>query len=187
LRVGNWRAFQYLEFEKTFPTGLPGTPPHLDVFLSGRSKSIATESKCIEHLGTTKPEFKDSYERVRNNDRQSEKWLNEMQAIREKRHSYRYLDAAQLIKHAFGIANSSQERSACLLYLYWEPSNASEIPELKAHQRELAELTKNVVGGFPSFHAMTYRQLWGQWEKLDRPSWLREHAGNLRRRYDVEI
>jgi hypothetical protein len=36
---------------------------------------------------------------------------------------YAWPDAAQLIKHAFGLAGRFGGRPVTLLYLYWEPAN----------------------------------------------------------------
>ncbi len=187
LHIGKWSGFESLKFEQEFSTGLRGTPPHLDVVLSGPNRTLAIESKCTEHLGTKEPFFKDAYERLLESNRQSKPWLDEMVAIRKGRHRYEHLDVAQLIKHAFGIAQSCEDRTAYLLYLYWEPMNTLDVRELNVHRRELAAFEKRVVGGVPRFRAMTYRQLWAQWGRTDRPAWLHEHVGNLRRRYEVEI
>jgi len=187
LRIDRWDGFICIGFEKKYPTGLGGTPPHLDVVLVGPHHVVAIESKCIEHLGTRAPAFKKSYERLLKSKHQSKSWLDEMTEIKNGRREYRHLDAAQLIKHAFGLANCCKNGSAILLYLYWEPKNAADIPELAAHRRELEAFEKRVAGGSPSFRAISYRELWAQWARMDRPAWLRGHVANLRKRYEVEI
>ena len=187
LRVDRRDGFRSICFEQQFATGLRGTPPHLDIVLAGPDHTLAIESKCTEHLGKRAPAFKDSYERLLKSDRQSRPWLDEMMKIRTGHRQYGHLDAAQLIKHAFGLANSCENGSVTLVYLYWEPKNAADVRELAVHRRELEAFEKRVAGGFPSFRAVSYRQLWEQWAKMDRPSWLRAHVSNLRKRYEVEI
>jgi hypothetical protein len=189
LHVGRHSGFDSgrLFFEKRCPTGLRGLPPHLDVLVSGAKRALAIESKCTEHLGPKEAYFADSYETLRDDEHQTKPWLDEMMEIRRGRRKYRYLDAAQLIKHAFGLAHSITSRPLALLYLYWEPTNANELAELADHGRELEEFEKRVAGGLPRFQAMTYRQLWTQWAKMDQPAWLRDHVTNLRRRYEVAI
>jgi hypothetical protein len=187
LRVDRRDGFRSICFEQQFATGLRGTPPHLDIVLAGPDHTLAIESKCTEHLGKKVPSFKDSYERLRKSDRQSKPWLDEMIAIRTGGRRYGHLDAAQLIKHAFGLANNFESGSATLIYLYWEPKNAADVRELAVHRRELEAFEKRVAGGSPRFRAISYRQLWQQWAKMDRPAWLRTHVSNLRKRYEVEI
>lgn len=187
IRIDRRTGFDCLRFERPFPTGLGGTAPHLDVVLSGHGGTLAIESKCTEHMATKRALFSDSYDRLVRSNRQSKAWLDEMNAIRLGRRNYAHLDAAQLIKHAFGLAHSGDARSASLLYLHWEPLNSALVPELSAHRRELRAFAEHVAGGSLRFHAMSYRELWGQWAGLDEPSWLREHVARLRGRYEIAI
>lgn len=133
------------------------------------------------------PSFRNSYERLLENDRLSGPWRDEMMEIRKGHQQYRYLNVAQPIKHALGLANSCVSKSVTLLYLYWEPKNAADLDEMNAHELELQSFKTRVAGGFPRFRATTYRHLWAQWKRMDRPTWLREHVDNLSRRYDVAI
>jgi Restriction Endonuclease associating with ARP len=101
--------------------------------------------------------------------------------------SYVWLDAAQLIKHAFGLARTFHGRRIILLYLFWEPSNASNFSVFNEHRREIDELSDRVLGGFPEFETMSYRELWSDWERGDPPDWLRAHLQKIRARYEVAI
>ena len=47
-----------------------------------------------------------------------------MSALVERPDTYRLLDAAQLVKHAFGLARRFPHEPAVLLYLFWEPADA---------------------------------------------------------------
>ncbi len=49
LRIAGVSGFRNIRFEMTFPTGLGGTPPHLDLFADGDS-IVAVESKCTEWM-----------------------------------------------------------------------------------------------------------------------------------------
>jgi hypothetical protein len=189
LCVGGLGGFQEntLHFEAKCPTGLEGTPPHLDVLITSPARVLAIESKCTEHLGAKVAKFSHSYERLLRNSRQSEPWLAEMMAIRAGHRRYRHLDAAQLIKHAFGLANCYESRRVTLLYLFWEPKNADSIEELTTHRRELEAFEGSVTGGAPRFQSMTYRQLWAEWESALTPAWLPDHVSALRARYDIAI
>jgi hypothetical protein len=47
---------------------------------------------------------------------------------------YAWPDAAQLIKHAFGLAGTFGGPPATLLYLYWEPANP-DVNRPQVHRR----------------------------------------------------
>jgi hypothetical protein len=44
-----------------------------------------------------------------------------------------------------------------------------------------------VTGGFPTFRAQSYRELWAEWQQATRPAWLEDHVHNLRARYGVAL
>lgn len=94
-------------------------------------------------------------------DRATELWtsrgLTECQkvaeALQKGKLSYRYLDAAQLLKHALGLATQLQDRFA-LVYLYCD----SPCAEAKVHRKEIDDFAGR-VGAELRFRAMTYQQL----------------------------
>ena len=123
--------FNDLEFERQCPTSLRGTPPHLDVFLKGNNdKIIAIESKFTE-IFQKKSDYNISTSYFDDKPRiwKSSQYYDELERIRDGLVKYHYLDAPQLIKHAFGLMNTflrhpeSQMQQITLLYLYWEPEN----------------------------------------------------------------
>ncbi|MCY4317115.1 MAG: hypothetical protein OXC66_13490 [Roseovarius sp.] len=103
--------------------------------------------------------------------------------------SYTWLDAAQLIKHAFGIARTLNGRHATLLHLFWEPANAEVHSGLAAHREEISEFAERVQGSSPTFRAMSYPELWHSWtcDSANMPEWVHRHVGNLRSRYLVHV
>ena len=64
--------------------------------------------------------------------------------------AYAWLDAAQLVKHAFGLAHTFFTQPVTLLYLYWEPSNATEFPMFGEHRAEIARFAAAVEGDGPA-------------------------------------
>jgi hypothetical protein len=110
-----------------------------------------------------------------------------MMRLTGKPASYAWLDAAQLIKHAFGLARTFHDRRAILLYLFWEPINASSFSIFSEHRQELSDFSGRVAVGFPEFRAMSYRELWKDWESSQQPNWLRAHLQRLRARYEIAI
>ncbi len=74
-----------------------------------------------------------------------------------------------------------------LLYLYWEPANAAAHGTFSRHREEVARLAAMVEGAEIPFTAISYPELWAQWEAQDRPAWLAGHVAALRRRYLVTV
>ena len=129
----------HLTFEEPLPTGLVGDAPTTDVALAGADgRFIAIESKYGEWLvprprnkQTLKGKYFPSGERI---------WeavgLPRAQALAEDlqagRERFKLLNAAQLLKHALGLAKNGR-RSAVLVYLYYDwPA-----PEAPTHRSEL--------------------------------------------------
>jgi hypothetical protein len=100
---------------------------------------------------------------------------------------YRWLDAAQLVKHAFGIAHTFPNKPATLLYLFWEPSNPKEHPFFDEHRAEVTRFSEAISGGGPEFIAMSYPELWASWDAHPEPNWLPTHVSRLRARYGVAV
>jgi hypothetical protein len=100
--------------------------------------------------------------------------------------SYVLLDAAQLIKHAFGLAHTFKDRPTSLLYLYWEPANPEDNPAFAVHRAEIAEFAERVAGATPSFSAMSYPEFWSELETSG-PDWVKPHVDELKARYLVSL
>lgn len=186
LSVAGYSNFSSLAFERQCSSGLGGTPPHLDVVLEGSGGVLAIESKLIEYLTPKEPKFAESYFANIKDKRQSSTWYAEMQRI-AKTSDYRFLDAAQLIKHYFGLARTFADKPVTLLYLYWEPVNAREIDAFRQHRDEIAVFSANVRSADVTFMSLSYPELWSAWGKLRNPSWLGAHVAALESRYAAEI
>src|SRR5207244_3206195 len=122
LHLAGTAGFNSLRFEAVCRTGLGGTPPHLDVLAEGKC-AVAVEVKCTEWLNTKPAVFSPSYERLRVSLGRS-RWYELVQRLRVKPDTYKFLDAAQLAKHALGLQTRYGACPVRLVYLYWEPSNA---------------------------------------------------------------
>lgn len=174
-------------FEARMPTGLArAQPPHLDVVASGAEAVVAIESKCLEYLTPKSAAFSDRYETEITDERRDGPYFREMLRLKQNPFAYSVLDAAQLIKHTFGIARQTAGRRATLLYLYWQPSNARELPLFPAHWAEIARFADRVAGGEPAFRFFTYAQLWRDWAS-DPDERLCAHAETLLRRYHIVV
>jgi hypothetical protein len=186
LRLPGGGDFANLNFERKCPHGLVGRrSPNLDVLTDGPNGVIAIESKCLEHLSPHKAKFAQAYEDQIKGERRQTVWFREMQQLVKEPSTYRWLDAAQLVKHAFGVAYTFGETPAALLYIFWEPSNPEAYPIFSQHRAEVNRLAASVVGSKPEFVAMSYPELWTSWDAHTEPKWLRAHVGRLRARYGV--
>jgi hypothetical protein len=188
LRLPGGGGFDRLQFEQKCPHGLVGRrSPNLDVLADGPNGVVAVESKLLETLGRHEAKFSPAYEAEIRDERRQTAWFREMERLVEKPYTYCWLDAAQLVKHAFGIAHTFRNKPATLLYLFWEPSNPEVHPFFDEHRAEVAQFADSIVGGGPEFVAMSYPELWSSWDARPEPEWLRTHVGRLRARYGVAV
>lgn len=180
-------AFDGLQFERKCPTGLRGgRSPNLDVLLSGPAGIIGIESKLSEYLSRHSAKFSPAYQQQIRDDRRESGYFREMVRLMAEPDCYVLLDAAQLIKHAFGLAHTFKGKPTSLLYLYWEPANPEDNPAFAAHRAEISEFAERVAGATPSFSAMSYPKFWRELEFAG-PAWVQAHLAELRQRYLVRI
>jgi hypothetical protein len=153
-------AISTIAFEAQFPTGLMGNPPNLDVALElSDGFVIGIESKFSEWLSpksVSKDPFKSKYF-PEGAGLWEQKGLPGSQELAGQMNSgatrFRYLDAAQLLKHALGMATQLGDRFS-LYYMYLElPGKESSI-----HVEEVRQFA-SFVGAELGFKAITYQQL----------------------------
>jgi hypothetical protein len=180
LHVRGVTGFRSLRFEVTFPTGLGGTPPHLDLLAEG-DLPVAVESKCTEWMECKRPVFSPSYDRLRPSHGHSP-WFEQVQQLRATPDRYQFLDAGQLVKHALGLMSRYGSREVRLVYLHWEPRNAEDWPECRQHRTEADDLTARVQHSTVRLVPLSYRELWAEWECQGPPP----HLPYLRTRYGQE-
>lgn len=182
-------GFAELRFEKRLPIFRGGRAPNLDLVVTTPGFALAIESKLTEHLARKPaPEFSDAYDRLE--EMTSPSWWVMYRALKNGATSFTYVDAAQLVKHYFGLRKYCKEntvREATLLYLYWEPEDADQHAELRDHAEEAKEFRKAISDPVITFETMSYPQLWSTWDELSQPSWLSEHVAELKNRYAVRL
>ena len=169
--------FTTLRFEAVYPSGLGGTPPHLDMVADGAT-SVAVESKCLEYLTPKRAIFSRSYDTIADS-RCNSPWFGLIEALRHDPCHYRYLDVAQLVKHSLGLMNSTINGEVILLHAYWEPVNDYDFQEFQLHRDEIEELQSMVRGAKPILRSLTYRQIWKDWATEYSEPWLRTHVDRL--------
>lgn len=188
LNLAGIGAFDTVRLEGKCPHGVSKSAPNLDALAEGSEGVVAIESKLLEPLSPHTAMFSPKYKEKIVDDRRRSGWFAEMLRLETEPKAYRWLDAAQLIKHAFGIARTYPDRTARLLYLFWEPANPETHPIFAEHRAEIARFAKAISGGGPEFAAISYPELWREWA-ADRGTddWLAVHVARLRARYEVAI
>ena len=155
-----------LDFEAKFPTGLGGTPPHLDVAITLDSGFvIAIECKFTEPFQRSskgKGEFVSSYF-PSSGGLWTQIGLPKCQRLAEELcenpRGFEYLDPGQLLKHALGLATQCGDKFS-LYYLYYDGTgNRSE-----AHKQEIT-CFRDWVGDEIRFKALTYQEVFRRFKE----------------------
>ena len=174
--IGSNNVFQNvqsvsLEAEVRFPWR-GGRHPSLDALVITRAEVIGIEAKRYEPFRSkTAPVFSEAFERG--------VWsgLDGYNALRKKLMTgdiaFRHLDAAQLIKHALGLA-AEAERSVLkpvLIYLHaaperWPDGRAVQPSQKIAHLAEINKFNAAVAGDRVVFLPMSYRTMLECWQQL---------------------
>ena len=163
-----------------------GRHPWLDAAVETERHVIGVESKRFEPFRDKKKiDFSDAYER--------QEWGEDMSAYDSLRRDlaagtvvYRHLDAAQLIKHAYGLVSEGKRTnlSPVLFYIFDEPSEragkAIDHLEHKAHREEIAAFAARVRDQAVRFAACSYAQWFDRWSIE-----LRGHADAVRNRFNI--
>jgi hypothetical protein len=182
--IGNTEIEGFASLEHECPSGLRGTPPTLDLLVENDDEVVAVESKCTEMLHRHVARFSDAYGAEA--EKMGPGWRSEYEVLRDDPERYRFLDAAQLIKHQLGLLHTFPGRRLTLIYLYWTPANADELAPCRQHEEEARAFAQRVDGDDRvRFLPMTYRTLWEQW--VSRGGALADHANELMGRYLIEV
>lgn len=169
LQCADWPATRVdVEYCARFPWR-GGRHPWLDAVVQTSRWLIGVESKRYEPFRDRKSvSLSDAYDRP--------VWGANMEPYERMRDSLRagaiafeYLNAAQLVKHAFGLVTDAGRSSTqpALVYLFAEPSHrggqAISPEALTAHRREIATFADAVSGAEVRFAALSYRDWLANW------------------------
>ena len=187
LPLAGWIGFDAVQFEVRCPTGLRGTPPHLDFVALRGEVVVAVTVRCTEYLSRRKTAVAPSYDRLLAATPGLEPWRRQLERLRHEPNRHRHVDLGALVKYALALGRTFPERPTRLLYLYWEPLNAAEFDEFSHHRREAAEIAAAVGDARVGFDALSFDAMWREWAGLSGPAWLPEHVERLRARYSVPI
>lgn len=157
-----------IEVEMRFPWR-GGRHPWLDAAVMTQTTLVGIESKRFEPFRPGKvADFSPAFDR--NWGGGLSRHVALMRDLAQGRALFRTLDAAQLVKHAFGLATQAQKqgRGAVLVYLYAEPlhwaSGKAVDPGLIAlHRTEIDTYAARVSGDLVTFVPLRWRDLLAQW------------------------
>jgi len=161
--IKKYKYLTNMEFEKKCPTGLRGTPPHLDVFIENEQVQIYIESKFLEIFSKSKNKFAPSYDKIVKEIKPNS-WISTYLKIKNNRIAFEYLDAVQLIKHYFGIKKKNSIKKKVLLYVFWEPINFKEHDIFTKHRDEIIQFKKMIDEKDVKFETISYLDLWDELE-----------------------
>lgn len=187
LPLSGVEGFDAIQFEVRCPTGLRGTPPHLDLLALRDRTVVAATVRCCEYLNRRKSRVAASYDRLLNETPGAAAWSAQLERLRAAPDSFRYVDVGALVKHALALGRTFPDRRPVLMYLFWEPVDADAFAEFRRHRAELAELAEALKDAGIAFAAQSFTALWQEWSERRSPSWLADHVARLRARYCVAI
>lgn len=185
--LAGYTGFQAMQFEVRCPTGLRGTPPHLDLLALRENAAVAVTVRCSEYLGRRKSPVAASYDRLLEETRGLDAWRQYLHELRSSPRRFALLDLGALIKYALALGRTFPDRQAVLLYLYWEPIDADMFEEFRRHRSELDALMADTSTNRIRFQAQTFASLWSDWAERREPAWLADHVKRLRSRYSVAL
>jgi hypothetical protein len=187
LALDRWTGFDAIQLVVRCPTGLRGTPPHLDVLALRDDAAVAVTVRCTEYLSGRRSPVAASYDRLLAATPGLDPGLRQLAQLRAAPDKPQHTDLGALVKHALALGRTFPDRPTSLLYLYWEPLDADQFAEFGVHRRELSELADAVRGARVAFASCSFTALWRDWGAQASPSWLPRHVARLRTRYGVSL
>ncbi len=178
LTVAGLGPFANVRLEERLVIPHGGGTPNLDVALEAGGALAGIESKLTEHLAPKPPRpWRPAYRRPAMAAELRGGWAALFADLLDGRWAPRHLDAGQLVRHALSLRGAHD-----LVLVYWEPADGDELPEVRAHRAEVAELLDRVGDAPPRLHAVPWSRLLDEWAPA-----LPAHVAALRERYDVPV
>lgn len=178
----DWPALTVdIERQMRFPWA-GGRHPWLDAAVETATHLIGVESKRFEPFRDSKlaklsPKYSSHHW-----DEGMEPWCAMRDRLLAEPAAFRHLDAAQLVKHGYGLVTEAKRRgkSPILLYLYAEPTGGRTISvkALADHRSEITNFAAAVAGSTVRFLACS----WREWLAIFPPD-LTDHADRLIARF----
>lgn len=165
----DWPALRVeVERQMRFPWR-GGRHPWLDAAVETSTDLIGVESKRFEPFRDTKAvNLSEAYDRDVWGDGMAP-FTGMRDTLRKGDTGFTYLDAAQLVKHAFGLVTEGKRvgKAPVLLYLYAEPAargiSAISLETLARHRAEIVGFAAAVADAAVRFAACSYREWFAVW------------------------
>lgn len=169
----NWPATLVdVEYCARFPWA-GGKHPWLDAWVETPAAIIGVESKRFEPYRDRKGvAFSQAYDRPVWHG-QMGPYENLRDRLRSRTECFQFLDAAQLVKHAFGLVTEGRRKAKepYLVYLFAEPKERAGVPitdeSKQEHRAEIARFAEAAKGAEVQFGAISYREWLGSWPSSD--------------------
>lgn len=163
-----------------------GKHPWLDAWAETAEAIIGIESKRFEpYRGPKNGGLSKAYDRPVWHDQMAPYEIMR-DKLRFRVEHFEFLDAVQLVKHAFGLVTEGRRKAKrpYLVYLFAEPKECAELKiddvSKQRHRAEIARFSAAVNGAEVGFAAMSYREWLDTWSDLD-PELLQHRASILDR------
>lgn len=186
LPIAGETGFTDLRFDARCPTGVRGTPPHLDLIAARGNRLVAVTSRGCDFLARRQTRLAAAYDMV-NLPAALKPWGRLVDMSREDRGRFMHLDPGSLMKFALGLGRTFTGYALKLVYLYNEPQDASEFVAFQRHRGELEMVREIVSESAVTFHPIIAQSLWQDWYNAYGDPQLRGFVAQLRQRYNVAI
>ncbi len=187
LPLGNRLGFDAIQFNVRCPTGLRGTPPHLDLMALCDDHVVGVTVRAIEYLKRKKSTISETYDQTLGETPGMAPWQALLETWRAGDAVYDHVDVAALAKYATALGRTFPDRTSTLVYHYWEPLDAASYDEFRHHRQELVALTAAIADARVKVVAESFDVLWQHWLDQDGPDWIDAHVARLRSRYAVSL
>ena len=181
LRLCGTEGFTDLQFDGRCPTGVRGTPPHVDVIAAGAKGVVGACVRVYDYLGLRPSIMSAGYRTLVVGEGMSA-WAE----LLSEAAAFRYLDVAALAKIAIGLGRIFTRRPVRLLYLFLEPEQAAAL-HFAGHRAELAQAIARTAGSLVTLDGRSLHELWRDWCVGSAPATVRASASELSRRYGVVL
>jgi hypothetical protein len=146
-----------------------GRHPWLDAVVETETHLIGVESKRFEPFRDKKTvSLAATYDRAVWGDHMAP-YERMRDALRSGAEAFKYLDCAQLVKHAFGLVTDGarKRKQPVLVYLFAEPAllhgKPIDLNDFTNHRAEISRFSNLVAGAAVKFNALSYRDWLETW------------------------
>lgn len=182
LRLAGMEGFRELHFDARCPTGVRGTPPHIDFMASGASGVAGATVRVFDYLVRRPARISSAYASLAVPPG-LQAWAAHLRS--DAWTGFRHLDVVALAKLAVGIGRIFAGRQVRLVYLYLEPQAGADGAPFRRHREELARLADGTAGAAVTLWPLSFHELWADWQDAGTPEPVRGIVAELSRRYAV--